>query len=421
LVLDDTVLFNSQSAAFGAYAVSIGVEVQPIAHCLESTAQCLDISTSLHSRVYLLTADSVVPFADSAKFGYVFNVSSSSVLPTANTARNVSRTCSQNEIVEFFCAGSETYGPDFSENVTCLSGIPDNSEVKLQCPVYDLTPSCATNGTENIDCIAIRESDGTTTCSCRATVVHIAQESFASATVDGYSEIILNNKVAALLSTKKTSDSKLYAPTASNAVSGQSGNLSVGGMSTNMMMILIPLQILLCCCLVLCCIVFACRRGKKDDDDSTEASDNEVLNPYVGDETEFGDDDSEAEEFYLEELSAENDESIEDNNGTEFLESFEGLEGSDDDDDSEIADVNRADLLDDDLSHGENGKADRWFGTVFGGGSRPDDGAIVDNAETPSISSGILNHTDGQSTTDGGGSSEYISTGHFEESSSFAI
>lgn len=231
----------------------------------------------------------------------------------------------------------------------------------------------------------------------------------------------MNNKVAALLSTQKTLDFKLYIPAASNAVSAESGNLSVGGMSTNMMLILIPLQILLCCCLVLCCIVFACRRGKKDDDDATETSDNEILNPYVGDESDFGDDDSETEEFYLEKLT-ENDESLEeeDVDDSEVLESFDGFEGSDDDA-SDVADVNRADLLDDDENHGDHEKADKWFGAVFGGVSRPNDFVNIDRSESPSISSGVQHHTEGQSTTDGGGSSEYMSTGHFEESSEFAI
>jgi hypothetical protein len=393
-LLLDSELFDGDAASYGFHTVLVRLEEVPAANCINIGLPCTITSSSMHSTVYINTKTDDLDSHSSQGF-LLSTLADPSDLLTSNSPNVVQSTCNANERVELHCSAEDTYGYSYSENITCPDLINDNSNISLQCPVFDVVALCAENGVESSSCIASAVTSSSMMCLCPLVLGSATSQVIPSVSISGYSTLSSSTRINAIFGTAITSSAEAIIP--SSGESGGSQALSLNNvLSPNMMLFLIPLQILCCCCIILCCIFFAVRRKKEEKSESDEDE--------AFDEIELFDDE---------------DSIFDDGSGDEFSDDFDddndifmdGIEELDEEEDEIVATspsvvsapekIARGSILDlgqSDESLGtaqETGererKLDRWFDIVFEDGSNDYD---HDAAAEGNNGSSLLNPVD---------------------------
>lgn len=388
-LLLDSELFDGDTASYGFQTVSVRLEEIPAANCTNPGLPCSITSSSMYSTVYVNTLGSDITQPTALSQGFLLpNLFDPLGLVTSNSQNSVRTTCDANEQVQLRCTRDDTYGYAFSENVTCPDLIPDNSNVSMLCPVYDVVPLCAENGDENSDCVASQVSSSSILCSCPLELGASVSAAIPAVSVEGYGTFSSTVRMNSIFGTTLTQPSEIEAPSSTEGGGQQTFSLN-NVLSPNLLLFLIPLQILCCCCIILCCIFFAVRRRREEKTETDDETFDEV--EFFDDEDSFFDDASDDDLF--------DEDGFFDDDEDAFM---GGIEELDEEEDDAVAStpsiasapekVARGTILDLGQSEESLGtsqeagerdrKLDRWFDVVFEDGSNDYDHDAVSGASS---------------------------------------
>jgi len=189
--------------AVGSVAVVSRLNTPSI--CTNENLTCEKSSDEMYVQLYLSSNTPITGLVD-LQFAHTDQVEVSDKLTTVTSVSKNKQCSAPGVTLDFACTVSETQGYDFSVVKTCLN--TSENEVgawEVQCPVYEVVPSCGTFGNENNECIAERIGLDTI-CICPVLFVATDEEYLTGQDAFGYrtygiSQIISN---VALLAAEET-------------------------------------------------------------------------------------------------------------------------------------------------------------------------------------------------------------------------
>ena len=279
-----------------AYGTStLVVKNQPLntLTCALPGLYCIEVSFATVSLFHVSAPSSNINHEDSYNLGFwVENKLNASKKETAHVASNETRYCFGEDTFEVTCSPEVTHGYSFLRNESCPGAPDDESMIAVQCPVYDIKPSCAIDGVERPGCTMLQVSLDGSVCFCSTTYTEIDSTIFES--ISGYTTYFSSSNILSLYSTQMSTDYSMHIlnEESDSLILKQSSLL----LSESSLVYLIPLQIICCCmCLLIFCFIWRRRFGKAESTESSVSIDDYDFG--IGEETlddydDFSEDDS---------------------------------------------------------------------------------------------------------------------------------
>jgi hypothetical protein len=288
-LLLDPLLFDADASLFGFHTVVLSIEPRPSATCANDGLSCTVLSPSMRTSVYVKSTEAEAA-QPALSQGYWAEQSGAAPVTSGHVRRNITGTCDAAQTVSLSCDAEETNGYAYAADVVCPDGIPDASNVTLRCPVYEAVSACAVDGQERTDCVVSQSSAAGSLCACPMALEVDSTGVLSATEVTGYKTFTMSSVSVALVGTNIVIAAAVIFPD-SSSVSLESLTLTNAVLSTDLLTILVPLQILCCCCILLCCIFFVLRKKRKEDSEKESEAD-DAFHEHVTDYDSFSDSDS---------------------------------------------------------------------------------------------------------------------------------